>query len=222
MATIPVYSPQGTLERNVEGDPSLFDTPLDQGVVHHVIVGLASGRRRHLARTKTRGMVRGGGRKPWKQKGTGRARQGSIRSPQWRGGGVVFGPDGSVAYTKAVNKAAKNKAFRIALSERVREGQCAIISSLPLQEGKTKALATVVENLHATTPLHVERGILWVRSAKADGPLARMARNIPKTWVSEAQNVGVEDVVKYPVLLFTSEGFEEFTASRLRSNERKE
>lgn len=214
MSEIPVYNITGNLIEKVTVDPEVFDVPANPSLLHQVVVALMSQRRSNLAHTKHRGDVRGGGKKPWKQKGTGRARQGSIRSPQWRGGGVVFGPRKDANYAKKINKVMKHQALLIVLSDRVRNNACAIVDGLSFTEPKTKLMSKAMQVLGGATKLPFTDGVLVVRSAKDDQTIGRVSRNIPFVKVSESENLGLEEILKKKVVLFTRAGFKE-VSSRL-------
>ncbi|HVC36114.1 MAG TPA: 50S ribosomal protein L4 [Candidatus Dormibacteraeota bacterium] len=154
---------------------------------------LANGRR-NLAQTKTRGLVRGGGKKPWKQKGTGRARFGSSRNPIWRGGGIVFGPTGIENYTKNLNLKSKRQAIRQALSLAAEAGKVNIIDSLEIKSGKTADLVKLLAKIGA------QRNILIVVDHKP-AELERAARNIATLKLVTAQYVNVFDTLNADTII---------------------
>lgn len=131
---------------HVDVEDHLFDAPPNKALVHQVVVAQQANARQGTVGTKNRAAVSGGGRKPWKQKGTGRARQGSIRSPQWKGGGVVFGPSPR-SYRQNTPKRMKNAALRSSISSKAREGDLIVIDKLELEQAKTKNIAYVLESL---------------------------------------------------------------------------
>ena len=131
---------------HVDVEDHLFDAPPNEALVHQVVVAQQANARQGTVGTKNRAAVSGGGRKPWKQKGTGRARQGSIRSPQWKGGGVVFGPSPR-SYRQNTPKRMKNAALRSSISSKAREGDLIVIDKLELEQAKTKNIAYVLESL---------------------------------------------------------------------------
>ena len=136
----PVYNSTGEQIKEIDLSSRIFGVKAKTGVVHQVVVAQLANARQVLAHTKDRGEVRGGGKKPWKQKGTGRARQGSIRAPQWIGGGVVFGPTKDRNFSKGVNKKQKQLALAMCLSDRVENKTLAVFDKLQLDNGKTKEL----------------------------------------------------------------------------------
>lgn len=156
---------------------------------------LANGRE-NLAVTKTRGLVRGGGRKPWKQKGTGRARFGSTRNPIWRGGGIVFGPTGQENYTKQINVKAKRLAIRQALSVAAANNRVAVIEDITLKNGKTSELAALL------TKIKADRNTVLVVENKTE-ELVRASKNLQKVMVVQAQYVNTYDVMNADNLVFT-------------------
>lgn len=156
---------------------------------------LANGRD-NLAVTKTRGLVRGGGRKPWKQKGTGRARFGSTRNPIWRGGGIVFGPTGQENYTKQMNVKAKRLAIRQALSIAAANNRVAVIEDITLKEGKTSELVALLAKIKA------DRNTVLIVENKTE-ELVRASKNLQKVMVVQAQYVNTYDVMNADNLVFT-------------------
>ncbi len=151
--------------------------------------------RQNLAVTKTRGLVRGGGRKPWKQKGTGRARFGSSRVPIWRGGGITFGPTGQENYSKQMNTKAKRLAIRQALSLAAVENKVSVIEDIVSKDGKTAELARLLAKIGAT------RNILIIVDNKSP-ELVRAARNLPNVKVVSANYVNVYDVLNADSIIF--------------------
>lgn len=158
---------------------------------------LANGRE-NLAVTKTRGLVSGGGRKPWKQKGTGRARFGSSRNPIWRGGGIVFGPTGEENYTKKIPVASKRLAIRQALSLKAAAGAISVIDKLASKEGKTAELAAMLTKLGAT------RRVLAVVTDKTP-ELIRASRNLAQVKLASATYLNVYDILNADTILLTAD-----------------
>jgi large subunit ribosomal protein L4 len=165
---------------------------------------LANGRE-NLAVVKTRGLVRGGGKKPWRQKGTGRARFGSSRNPIWRGGGIVFGPTGSENYSKQLNTKAKRQAIRQALSLASTANKVAVIEDIISKEGKTAELAVLLAKIGAT------RNVLIVVEQKTP-ELVRAARNLPNVKVVSAQYVNVYDVLNADQVVFNQAALQATTS----------
>ena len=157
---------------------------------------LANGRENHAV-TKTRGLVSGGGRKPWKQKGTGRARFGSTRNPIWRGGGIVFGPTGEENYRKEMNVKAKRLAIRQALTVSATENKVAVIEDIVLKEGKTSELVALLAKIKAT------KNVLLVVENKTD-ELVRASQNLQYVKVVQAQYVNTYDALNADSIVFTT------------------
>jgi large subunit ribosomal protein L4 len=165
---------------------------------------LANGRE-NLAVTKTRGLVRGGGKKPWKQKGTGRARFGSSRNPIWRGGGIVFGPTGEENYSKQLNTKAKRTALRQALSLAATSNKIAVIEDIAPKEGKTAELSKVLAKVEAT------RRVLVVVESKST-ELLRASRNLQDVQVVSAKYLTVYDIINADRIVFTNSALQTTTA----------
>jgi large subunit ribosomal protein L4 len=180
----------------------LDKTVFDVEVANHDLLKLAytaylANGRENYAVVKTRGLVRGGGRKPWKQKGTGRARFGSSRNPIWRGGGIVFGPTGEENYTKKVPTSAKRKATRQALTLAAQENRIKVIENFVVNEGKTSEAAALLAKLEAT------RRILIVVDAK-DDLLMRATQNIQDVQVVSAKYLNVYDITNADTIIVTT------------------
>ena len=178
----------------VELSPKVFGQKSDAALVHEVVVAQRANARRTISNTKTKGEVSGGGKKPWKQKGTGRARQGSIRSPNWVGGGIVFGPTNERNYAQKINKKTKRKAFVMALSDKCTSEKILVLESVTTTAAKTKVMAQMIKSL----PL--DKTVLMV--APASNPtLLRMVRNIQNVKLVTANTVNLQDVLTYRSLV---------------------
>lgn len=197
MLKLPVLARTGEKLDEVEASDAVFGVESKDALVHAAVVGQLAGGRQGSADTKTRAEVRGGGRKPWRQKGTGRARHGSIRSPLWRGGGVAFGPHPR-DFGQRVPRRARRHALRAALSAKVRDGEVIVLDQLSMDAPKTRALVEVLGVVAAG------RSVLIV-TAEPDRNLMLSSHNIPGVRTIEARNLNVYDVVKYQRLLFTRE-----------------
>lgn len=195
---------------NNEGKPTGTKTvltewdarPIVHALLHQVIVAAASNARRPWAHTKGRGEVRGGGRKPWRQKGTGRARHGSIRSPIWKGGGVTFGPRGDRTYTKRMPETMKRVALGMSLAAKVRDQEFHLVENIPA--AKTKEFAAFLQKLG------VERSTLVSPPAELLQPLARAGRNLRGVVVKNPQHVTAADVLNFRHLVVTPESWAVF------------
>lgn len=176
MATVSVYNQAGESAGAMELQDGLFKVPVSIALLHEVVVAQGANTRVAIADTKTRGEVRGGGKKPWKQKGTGRARHGSIRSPIWRGGGITFGPTSLRNFAKKINRKARKKALGMALSDALANERFLVVDSLLLPEAKTRGLEFMLMKLpHAD----VRRTLVVVEEANtAVGVAANNLQNI--------------------------------------------
>ncbi|MFO7941686.1 MAG: 50S ribosomal protein L4 [Bacillota bacterium] len=197
MPTVPIVDMQGEQTGEAELDPFVWDSPENDSVIHQAVVTYLANQRTGSASTRTRAEVRGGGRKPWRQKGLGRARHGSIRSPIWTGGGVVFGPKPR-SYRKRMNKKARRCALRTALSSSIRESEMTVIDSIDLPAPKTGA----VRDMLRTLGLSDKKKVLFVTSEK-DEVLLRSSRNIPGVCAMRAQDLTTYTVVDADHLVVT-------------------
>ena len=195
--------PSGAVSRETVGTAELpdevFAEPVKQRYFWEVVRHIQMSKRAGTASTKTRAFVRGGGRKPWRQKGTGRARAGSRRSPLWRGGAVIFGPQPR-DWSSRINKNFQRKALRAAVSARLNEGRLLVIDKFELPEIKTKLMQKILEELGATNALIID--------ANPDKVLVRSARNLPKVKVMNPNRLNVYDVLLHESLVFTKAGLE--------------
>jgi large subunit ribosomal protein L4 len=207
MAKIPLYNMMGAAAGEIELSDAVFGVKVTPSVVHQVYTALTANLRGSWAHTKDRGDVRGGGKKPWRQKGTGRARHGSIRSPIWKGGGVTFGPLSTRNYKQKINKKMNQTAMRMCLSDRTAEGRMVAVEDFP-REGKTKPMVA----LRAKLPGAGKSTLLIV--AGQEGEVARAMRNIPKMSLVRAADVNVADVLEHQYLVGSKTALE-FLASRL-------
>lgn len=194
MVEVELYNQEGKKIKKVKLNPELFDVEMNEQLVYEAVVAAMANRRKPYAHAKDRSEVRGGGRKPWRQKGTGRARHGSIRSPIWIGGGATFGPTKDRNFSKAINKKAKKKALAIALTERAKEGGIMLIDALTLEEPKTKKFTGIIKSLP------VGRKLLLVLD-KPSKNIMQAAQNIPWIYVIGANNLNILDVLNYPKIL---------------------
>lgn len=196
MKTIPVYSIEGKEMNKLELNEAVFGVKPKRSIVHQVYVSLVGNMREPWAHTKDRGDVRGGGKKPWKQKGTGRARHGSSRSPIWKGGGVTFGPLNTRNYSRKINSKMKQVAMRMCLSGFVSAERMYGIEDKAFS-GKTKQLAT----LRAALPGNGKSTLIV--TAKKDETVMRAARNMPNVDVVRADDVNVVDMLHHQHVLVT-------------------
>lgn len=196
MVSVDVVTTENKKAGAVELDPAVFEAPVKPHLFHAEVRRQLALRHRGTHSTRNRSAVSGGGDKPWRQKGTGRARQGSNRSPQWEGGGVVFGPVPR-SYAHSLPKKVRRAALRSALSLRKREGDLVVVEELPFKEYKTKPVQAMLETLGLG-----ETGVLIV-IAEADPFVEVSARNLPKVSVVRVAGLNVYDVLRHPKLLVT-------------------
>ncbi len=197
MPKIAVFNVSGAQVGEIELADSIFGITPNDHVLHDAIVMQQASQRSGTSKTKGRSEVRGGGRKPWKQKGTGRARQGSIRSPQWRGGGIVFGPTPR-SYAYKLPKKVRRLAIKSALSSKVIDNEIIVLDLLTINQPKTKVMLDVLKNLK------IDRKALVV-TAEYDDNIALSARNIPGVKLVVADGINVLDVIGYDKVIMTKE-----------------
>ena len=197
---IPIYNQSGQEVDTMEISPDIFDVVIKPWLIQESIVAQQSAKRTPVAHTKDRGEVRGGGKKPWKQKGTGRARHGSIRSPLWRGGGVGFGPRNSRNFLKKVNKKIKRQALLMALTEKAKSQSLKVIDTLALPQIKTKLILELLHNFSLD-----DRKVLMALDT-AQSSFIKSARNIPAIKLIAVNALNTLDIVASEILLTTKEG----------------
>ncbi|HHV93919.1 MAG TPA: 50S ribosomal protein L4 [Firmicutes bacterium] len=200
MPKVAVYNMEGNKVGEMELNDEIFAAPVNTALMHQAVVAYLANQRQGTASTKTRGEVRGGGRKPWRQKGTGRARHGSIRSPIWVGGGVVFGPKPR-DYRLALPKKARRQALKSALSTKVSAGNLIIVDKLQFDEPKTRKMVEVLKNLQVN-------GKALVVTASDGRNVVLSARNIPGVSTIRAQDLNVYAVLNSEQLVMTKEAVE--------------
>lgn len=195
MPKIDVYSIEGKKVKEIELNEAVFGIEPNEAVVHSVLVNYLANQRQGTQNTKTRSEVRGGGRKPWRQKGTGRARQGSIRAPQWIKGGIALGPKPR-SYYYTVNKKEKQLAIKSMLSSKVLENELVVVDSLDMKEIKTKEMVKALNNLK------VEGKTLMILAEKNEN-VQKSARNIEGVKTTLVNTINVYDLLKYKNLVVT-------------------
>ena len=194
MANVSVYNMEGKEVGALELNDAVFGVEVNEHLVHLAVVAQLANKRQGTQKAKTRSEVSGGGRKPWRQKGTGHARQGSTRSPQWKGGGVVFAPTPR-DYTIRLNKKEKRAALRSALTSRVQDNKFIVVDELKFDEIKTKKFQNVMDNLKVSKPLVV--------LADNDQNTVLSARNIAGVKTSQVGSINVYDILKYNTVVAT-------------------
>ena len=196
MANVKVYNIEGNEVGSIELNDAVFGVEVNEHLMHMAVVSQLANKRQGTQSAKTRAEVSGGGRKPWRQKGTGHARQGSTRAPQWTGGGVVFAPKPR-DYSLKMNKKEKALAIKSALTSRVAENKFIVVDGLTFDEIKTKKMANVLDNLK------VEKALVVLD--KKDENVILSARNIPTVRTTMSNSVNVYDVLKYGTVVITKE-----------------
>ena len=196
MAHVTVYNMEGNEVGTMELNDAVFGVEINEHLVHLAVVRQLANNRQGTQKAKTRSEVSGGGRKPWRQKGTGHARQGSIRAPQWTGGGVVFAPVPR-DYEVKMNKKERRAALKSALTSKVQENKLVVVDSLALAEAKTKEMQKVLTNLKADKALVV--------TADDDQKVVLSARNIADVQTATVNTINVYDVMKHNTVVVTKD-----------------
>ena len=194
MANVSVYNMEGNEVGSMELNDAVFGVEVNEHLVHMAVVQQLANNRQGTQKAKTRSEVSGGGRKPWRQKGTGHARQGSTRAPQWTGGGVVFAPVPR-DYSFKMNKKEKRAALKSALTSRVEEKKFIVVDELNFDEIKTKKFQTVLNNLN------VEKALVVLEDGNKNAELS--ARNIADVKTAHTNTINVYDVLKYNTVIAT-------------------
>jgi large subunit ribosomal protein L4 len=190
-----IYNQNGKkLEESISLPKEIFDVKMNADLVHQVAVAQMANKRRIIAKTKNRSEVSGGGRKPWRQKGTGRARHGSIRSPIWRHGGVTFGPQTDVVFKKEISKKMRRKALFMVLTSKVKKEHLIVLDNLKIESPKTKLMVDILDKLPA-------KGSRLVILPKKDETIIKATRNISKAKSELAQNLNVLDLLSFNYLI---------------------
>ena len=191
----PVINHRGDTIETIELNDDVFSVPINNTLIHQAVVIYQGNKRQGTHDTKTRAQVSGGGRKPWTQKHTGRARQGSTRSPQWRHGGVVFGPHPR-DYRKAIPRKMRRKALKCVLSEKIRQNNFICLDSTDELNGKTQSLSTLLNNLGISNST-------LIITANAQENVFRAGHNVPKLWTTPVNLLNANDVLNYQTIIMT-------------------
>ena len=199
MANVSVYNMEGKEVGTIELNDAVFGVEVNEHLVHMAVVQQLANNRQGTQKAKTRSEVSGGGRKPWRQKGTGHARQGSTRSPQWAGGGVVFAPVPR-DYSFKLNKKVKRLALKSALTTKVNDGKFVVVDEINLPEMKTKEMVKVLNNLN------VNKSLVVLEDANEKAVVA--ARNIPTVKTASVSTINVYDILKYDSVVVTKAAVE--------------
>lgn len=196
MANVSVYNMEGKEVGKMDLSDAVFGVEINEHLVHMAVVQNLANKRQGTQKAKTRAEVSGGGRKPWRQKGTGHARQGSTRAPQWKGGGVVFAPTPR-DYSFKLNKKEKRAALKSVLTSRVQDNKLIVLEELKLDAIKTKEFKKVMDNLK------VEKAMVVI--GEQDENVILSARNLPKVNTAVAENINVYDILKGDTLVLTKD-----------------
>jgi large subunit ribosomal protein L4 len=194
-----VYNLEGKKTKDIELSEKFFGLKPNDALVHQVYVSQYANRRQVLAHTKDRAERAGSGKKPWKQKGTGRARVGSVRTPVWRKGGITFGPTKDRNFKKDIPKKMKKKALLVVLSGKVKEEELILMESLKMKELKTKSIKRAIDNLKI-------RGTILFGFGKSEKESKRASRNIARTTNIDIENLNVFDILNHKYLIISEEG----------------
>ncbi|MDD3711275.1 MAG: 50S ribosomal protein L4 [Patescibacteria group bacterium] len=203
-----VYNQSGEIVGELKLSDKVFAVKVNEDLIHQATVTQSANERQVLAHTKTKAEVRGGGKKPWKQKGTGRARAGSSRSPIWIGGGVTFGPRKERNFSKKINKKMKQKAITMVLSDRLANNNMAIINKIEIQDYKTKIFNNILKKVENIFPSgddkskKSKRSILFVNDNK-DEKVVFSGRNLSGFNIINLENLNIVDLLKYKNLIIT-------------------
>ena len=199
MANVSVYNMEGKEVGTMELNDAVFGVEINEHLVHAVVVAQLANKRQGTQKAKTRSEVSGGGRKPWRQKGTGHARQGSTRAPQWTGGGVVFAPTPR-DYTIKLNKKERRLALKSVLTAKVQENKFIVLDELKLDEIKTKNFQAVLNNLNVNKAMVVLND--------NDKNVVMSAKNIPNVITAQTNTINVYDILKYNTMIVTKAAVE--------------
>jgi len=206
--TLPIYNTEGKEIDTLKLDTKVFDGTVNNAAMYQAITAYRANQRKGLASTKTMGEVSGGGRKPWRQKGTGRARVGSIRSPLWRHGGVVFGPHPrDFSYT--VPQKIRTLALKSSLNAKVKENNLMVLDKFSVEEPKTKAAVKIFSNLKIISKENKKSHHVLLLLDRIDDNLKRALRNIDFLSINKAGDVHTYEVLAHQKLIITTKGMDE-------------
>ena len=196
---IDVYNQNGEVTGNITLPKDIFEVKFNADLVHQIAVSLSANKRQISAHAKIRSEIRGGGKKPWRQKGTGRARHGSTRSPIWKGGGITHGPRNDRIFGKDIPKKMRRKALFMVLSQKLKDNQLVILDKIELEKGKTKEMAKSLQNLPCN------KSSTLIALPDYDKKIFLASRNIKKISIEDARNLNVLDLLNNKYLLITKE-----------------
>lgn len=202
-----IYNQTGEKTGSIDLPETVFGLPYNPKLIHQVFYSMQSNKREVIAHSKGRGAVRGGGAKPWAQKGTGRARHGSRRSPIWVGGGVTFGPTNERNFSKKINKKMNKKAFFTALSQKLRDNEVLFLDKVTLADAKTKGASEILKNISKIEGFEKlstkKKNALALALSKGNDKTRRSFQNIPGVVIGEAKNLSLLDLLTYKYLILT-------------------
>jgi len=207
---VQVYNQKGEKISEALLPKEIFDIKMNSDLVHQVVLSQTANRRQKTAKTKDRSEVRGGGRKPWRQKGTGRARVGSTRSPIWRGGGVTFGPRTEKVFKKRIPKKMKRKALFMVLSAKTKENLLLVLDNLKIEKPKTKSMVEILNKLF------LKKGSGLVVLPQMNKNIIKSTRNIPKVEVMQAKDLNVLDLLSYKYVMIPKEAIKKIKDTFLK------
>lgn len=213
MALISLYNIEGNKVGSLELAKSLFDVPVNEALIHEAVVAQQANSRESIAHTLTRGEVAGSSKKPWKQKGTGRARHGSTKSPIWIGGGITFGPRNDRNFTLKINKKAKRKALAMVLSDKVAQNRFIAVDDLRIQDGKTKALANLLKKLPSPSK---KTGKILIVLPPSEKEIAKAAKNLKRVETIPTNTLNVVDLLNTDTVLISKAAIEMITQTYKR------
>ncbi len=194
--TLPIYDLSGQTIGQTDLDPTVFAQPLNQTLVHQAIVAILANRRHPIADTKDRREVAGSGKKPWRQKGTGRARHGSVRSPIWRGGGITFGPTAERNFSQRLPLKMRHAAWRAVLSHKATTGSIIVVNELSQLDGKTKTWVKLSRNL----PVSPSKRLIV--DARRSETASRSIHNLPTDHYAALNQISLYDLMRFPTVIF--------------------
>ncbi len=198
----PLYNQKAENIGKVDLPDRIFNLEMNKDLVHQVVTSQASNKRQVIAHAKGRGEVRGGGKKPWKQKGTGRARHASIRSPIWKGGGATFGPTKERNFKKKINKKMARKALFMVLSSKIKDKQLLVLDTIKLEKPKTKEMAVILKNLSS---LMAKKPTILLIVPSMEDNVKRSSKNLPNLSTVEARNLNPLEVLSYKYLVLVKD-----------------
>lgn len=220
---ISLYSKEGKETKQIELSEELFAMKWNADLMHEVVVAMQSNARQPIAHTKDRSEVSGGGKKPWKQKGTGRARHGSNRSPIWRTGGVTFGPRNDKDYSRKINKKVKSKALGMLISQKIRDNEVIFLDDVKIDTPKTKTAKDILLNISKIAGYEKlvtkKRNAGVIGIANKDANLEKSFSNFNNLMVDEVRNLNIVDILKYKYLILeNSEEAVKVLSDRIKTN----